>query len=87
LIKIQDPARVACDPVGVLREAHDRAVKASGIELPDVAAERRRKADEAKRLASINVRSSAGRSPRTVSGDIWSNDAWSAAYDRASGGR
>jgi hypothetical protein len=87
LIKIQDPARVACDPVGVLREAHDRAVKASGIELPDVAAERRRKADEAKRLASINVRSSTGRSPRTISNNILDSDSWSAAYDRASGGR
>jgi hypothetical protein len=82
LLKISDPNRVINDPVGTLKEAHDRAIKATGFELPEVKRERMRKADEAKRLASLNVKSSTGRSPRNVSGDIWASDSWEDIYDR-----
>jgi hypothetical protein len=85
LIKMNDPNRVMNDPVGTLEEAHRRAIKATDFELPEKKLERMRKAAEAKRLASLNVKSSAGRSPRTVSNSIWDADMWSDAYDRASG--
>jgi hypothetical protein len=45
-------------------------------------AEAKKKADDAKRLASLNVKSSAGRSPRTISKDMWASDSWGDIYDR-----
>ena len=61
-----DPGFVQGDPMGALQEAEKIALKVSGIEdkLPARQAEARKKADEAKRLASLNVRSSSS-SPRT----------------------
>jgi hypothetical protein len=53
-----DPARAIADPMGALKEAEALAIKLSGIELPERKAEAKKKADEAKRLASLNVRSS-----------------------------
>ena len=52
--------------MAALREAEKQALKLSGVEdrLPARQAEARKKADEAKRLASLNVRSSST-SPRT----------------------
>ena len=57
-MKIVDPGRVQADPMGALEEAEKLAIKLSGIELPERKAEAKKKADEAKRLASLNVRSS-----------------------------
>jgi hypothetical protein len=82
LIKMNDPNRVMNDPVGTLKEAHDRAIKATDFELPETKLERMRKAADAKRLASLNVRSSAGRSPRTISKDIWASESWGDIYDQ-----
>ena len=65
-LKMSDPGRVQADPMGALKEAEKLALKVSGIEdrLPARQAEAKKKADEAKRLASLNVRSSST-SPRT----------------------
>ena len=57
-MKMTDPGRVQADPLGALQEAEKQALKLSGIEPPERKAEARKKADEAKRLASLNVRSS-----------------------------
>ena len=57
-MKMADPGRVQADPLGALKEAESLAIKLSGIELPERKAEAKKKADEAKRLASLNVRSS-----------------------------
>ena len=63
-MKMADPGRVQADPMGTLKEAASLAIKLSGVELPERKAEAKKKADEAKRLASLNVRSSST-SPRT----------------------
>ena len=57
-MKMADPGRVQADPMGALKEAENLAIKLSGVELPERKAEAKKKADEAKRLASLNVRSS-----------------------------
>ena len=59
-MKMADPGRVQADPLGALREAEKLALKLSGLEeqMPERKAEAKKKADEAKRLASLNVRSS-----------------------------
>ena len=59
-MKMADPGGVQADPMGALKEAEKLAIKLSGIEeqMPERKAEARKKADEAKRLASLNVRSS-----------------------------
>lgn len=87
-IKATEPWRLETDPLGVLRAAHDQALKLTGVgdKLPDKQAAAKKKADEAKRLASLNVRSSTGRSPRTISKDIWSSESWGDIYDRLAGG-
>ncbi len=91
-IRNRDPARVQADPGGVLKEAHDRAVKlntavqeklnaASKAETEAKAkAEAKKKADEAKRLASLNVKSSTGSSPKASKGDIFGD--MGEVYDR-----
>ena len=56
-IKATNPGRVMIDPIGVLKEAESRAIKVTGISTQSSMAELKKKADEAKRLASINVRS------------------------------
>jgi hypothetical protein len=85
-LKATDAARVEQDPLWALTEAHDRAVKQAGILTKEVAAERKRKADEAKRLASLNARSNGGQSPITASRNIWDNASWGAIYDRVNAG-
>ena len=59
-MKMTDPGLVQADPMGALQEAEKQALKLSGVEdrLPARQAEAKKKADEAKRLASLNVRSS-----------------------------
>lgn len=66
------------DPQTILKEAHDRAVKLNDDvsnklnkakrdkEAADKAAEEKRKAEEAKRLASLNTKSSSGVSPKSA---------------------
>ena len=66
------------DPKEVLKEAHDRAVKLNDEvsaklnkakrdkEAADKAAEEKRKADAAKKLASLNPKSSSGNSPKAA---------------------
>jgi hypothetical protein len=85
----QNPARTS-DPMGLLRDAEKRAMKITGID-PDAktkqaaaAAEQKRKADEARRLASLNAKSRSGRSPSETR-DIW--DTMANTYDRINGGR
>ena len=58
-MKLTDPGRVQADPIGALKEAESIALKISGVEdrLPARQAQARKRADEAKRLASLNVRS------------------------------
>lgn len=55
-----NPMRPQTDPQGVLKEAHDAAIRLTGVDTPDAKYERMRKADSAKRLASLNVRSKTG---------------------------
>ncbi len=66
------------DPKEVLQDAHDRAVKLNDEvsnkltkakrdkEAADKTAEEKRKADEAKRLASLNTKSSSGSTPKAA---------------------
>jgi hypothetical protein len=82
-----DPAKAASDPLALLRDAEQRALRVKGID-PDEktkVAEQKKKADQAKRLASLNVgRSSLGRA--VSSGQSW-EDTMADAYDRATGYR
>jgi hypothetical protein len=66
-MKAVDPGQVQADPMGALREAEKQALKLTGVDerLPERQAEARKKADDAKRLASLNVRSSST-SPRPI---------------------
>jgi hypothetical protein len=85
-LRARDPAKFAIDPMAVLREAERRAFKFTGHGDKSSAAEAKKRADEAKRLASLNVKTTGlSRSPGNVSGDMWSPDAWDAAYAKASG--
>lgn len=65
-MKAVDPGFVQGDPMAALKEAESIALKISGVEdrLPARQAQARKRADEAKRLASLNVRSTIT-SPRT----------------------
>jgi hypothetical protein len=82
-LRDRNPALFQADPMAVLREAEKRALKFTGHGDKSAADEARKKAAEAKRLASLNVKSVVGKSPSGISKDIWSNDNWGAAYDRA----
>jgi hypothetical protein len=82
-VKAQNPSLFAMDPLTVVRQAESRAKKIVGIQTKQDQIEARKKADEARRLASLNVKTRAGSSPTNASKDIWSNDNWHAAYDRA----
>jgi hypothetical protein len=84
-IRDRNPAQFEIDPMSVLREAERRAFKFTGHGDKSSAEEAKKKADEAKRLSSLNVKSKIGRSPSNVSGDMWSPDNWEAAYSKASG--
>jgi hypothetical protein len=72
----------------LLQLAHDKALaERPELDVEKTAkakAEARRRADEAKRLASLNVKSTTGKSPRS-SKDIWGDMA--ATYDRLNPGR
>lgn len=56
-LKSQNEQRVLANPLAAVREAEERALKVVGIDpkAGDKEAERKRKADAAKRMASINV--------------------------------
>jgi hypothetical protein len=82
-VRSQDPSAYELDSLRAVREAIDRAEKITGVHDKKAAEEARKKALEAKRLASLNVRSVVGKSPTSVSKDIWSNDSWGASYDKA----
>jgi hypothetical protein len=84
-VREQNPSLFHMDPLRVVRDAVERAEKICGISDKQSAVEARKKADEAKRLASMNVRSVLSKSPSNISGDMWSSDNWRAAYDKASG--
>jgi hypothetical protein len=74
-LKIENPN---ADPKTLLQEAHDRAVKLNDEvsnrltkakrdkEAADKAAEDKRKADQAKRLASLNTKSTTGQTPKAA---------------------
>jgi hypothetical protein len=84
-IRDANPGLFEIDPMGCLKEAEKRALSIVGVTTKNSAIEAKKKADEAKRLSSLNVRSKIGRSPSNVSGDMWSPDNWEAAYSKASG--
>jgi hypothetical protein len=57
VLKSRDPARAASDPLGLLHEAEQRALKVKGID-PDTkkkSVQAKKIADQAKRMASLNV--------------------------------
>jgi hypothetical protein len=83
-VRDTNPSVFNMDPLTVVRQAEARAKKIVGIQAKQDAVEAKKKADEAKRLASLNVRSVMGRSPSNVSGNMWSSDNWNALYDKAS---
>jgi hypothetical protein len=84
-VKESDPSLAAMDPITVVRQAEERARMIVGVTTKTSAAEARKKADEAKRLASLNVRSHIGRSPSNMGTSMWDNDSWETAYSKASG--
>jgi DNA repair exonuclease SbcCD ATPase subunit len=79
-VRAQNPSAFEIDSLRVVREAIDRAEKLAGIADQG---ETVKKAAEARRINSMNVKTRAGKSPSNVSKDIWSNDSWTAAYDKA----
>jgi hypothetical protein len=93
-LKLADPARAISDPLAILKEAHDRAIKLTPSvqdKLDKVAkaeaekktqADAKKKADEAKRLASLNVRSSQS-SPNTKFSSL--EEEMTAVYERLNG--
>jgi hypothetical protein len=83
-VKESNPGLVEADPLAVMKEAEKRALAITGVATKQSATEAKKRADEAKRHASLNVKSSAGKSPSNVSSDMWSSDNWGAAYDKAS---
>src|SRR5262245_50279055 len=82
-VKATNPSLFQIDPFTVVRQAEERAKKVCGISDKQAAVEARKKADEAKRLASLNVKSSTGRSPSNTSRGMFDTDTWTAAYDKA----
>jgi hypothetical protein len=80
VVKEQNPSLFAMDPFTVVRQAEERARKVLGVSDQ---AETVKRAAEAKRLASLNVRSVVGKSPSGVSKGMFSEDTWSSAYDKA----
>lgn len=88
-IKLANPGK---EPMEVLKEAHDRAIKltpsvqekldksAKEEAAKKAQAEAKKKADEAKRQASLNVKSSTGSTPKSTSKDMYSE--MSDIYDR-----
>jgi hypothetical protein len=83
-IRDQRPGLYEIDPMAVLKEAEKRALSITGVNERRSAAENKRKADDAKRLASINMKTGGmSRSPSNVGRDMWSGDTWTSAYDRA----
>jgi hypothetical protein len=87
VVRDMDPTRLQTDPLSVLKEAEQRALRIKNID-PDAktkATEAKKKADDAKRLASLNVgRNSGGRAVST--GQTW-QETMTAAYDTATGYR
>ena len=83
-LKSTDGARVEQDPLWAIKEAHDRALTQLGIESKEKLAERQRKAREAKRLGSLNAKSSSAGSAPRQSLDIYAEMA--NIYDRVNGG-
>lgn len=66
-MKFQNEHRVLANPLAAMKEAEERALKIVGIDpkANETAAERKKKADAAKRLASMNVGSrGVGGTPR-----------------------
>ena len=82
IMKRNNPSRVLADPIGTLNLAYEKALKVKGVETKASREQAMKKADEARRIASINVKTKAGRSPTSISSDMWANDSWSQAYDR-----
>jgi hypothetical protein len=91
-LKAKDPARVQAEPMVVLKEAEERAIKltpsvqdkldkAARTEADKKAKEEaKKKADDAKRLASINVRSTTGSNPKPTFKSF--EDEMAQVYDR-----
>jgi hypothetical protein len=79
-VRSQNPSLYEADPIRVVREAITRAEKIAGV---NDAAETVKKAREAKRLASLNVKSSVGKSPSNVSGGMFDTSTWENAYSKA----
>lgn len=69
----------------ILKEAHDRALASRPDLDSKTAADRKRRADEARRLASLNVKSKIGAAPKSTGKDMWSEMA--DIYDRVANQR
>src|SRR5262245_34227071 len=83
-VQQREPSLAAMNPIGMVKAAEERARKIVGIRDKNADIETKRRADEAKRLASLNVRSNGlNSSPTGASGSMWDNDSWHSAYDRA----
>jgi hypothetical protein len=75
LLGSQNPGRMMMDPMSILREAEQRALNVRSDvrdKLPERVAEMKKKVDEAKRLAALNVKSTTGASPRAARTDMYS---------------
>jgi hypothetical protein len=79
-VRAQNPSAYEMDPFRVVKDAISRAEKIAGISDK---AETVKKAQEAKRLASLNVKSSVGKSPSNVSGGMFDDSTWQNAYSKA----
>jgi hypothetical protein len=87
VLRQANPSRAQLDPLGLLREAEQRALKVQGVDTDAKkrVAETKRKADQAKRIASLNVRSRAF-SSASPAGQSW-EETMAQAYDRATNHR
>jgi hypothetical protein len=83
-VKATNPRLFEADPLAVLKQAEQRALAIVPGADKSKAVEAKKRADEAKRLGSLNLKTGGmSRSPMNTSRDIWSNDGWGAVYDKA----
>jgi DNA uptake protein ComE-like DNA-binding protein len=82
-VRATNPRLFESGPMAVVKQAHSRALAIVPDADKSKAEEAKKKADEARRLGSLNVRSVLSKSPSNIEKDIWSSANWESAYDKA----
>src|SRR5262249_28039504 len=83
-LRDRNPSLFHADPLSVMREAHTRALKVLGMSAKQDQVAAKKRADEAKRLSELNVRSNGlNRAPGAASAGMFDNTTWDRAFERA----